>query len=122
MSTLGALVSFLLLCFPESSKEQFASTNIAEELVHLFQKQMEHEKKEMIFEVLAPLAENGNGLFSLTPLLFFSQEEALEAAGLHMDIMLTTSCIVNDAVTHQANCTVMAAPVGLSCLLSHTSV
>lgn len=46
--------------FSESSKEQFASTNIAEEMVHLFQKQTEHEKKEMIFEVLAPLAENGN--------------------------------------------------------------
>lgn len=43
----------------ESSKEQFASTNIAEELVRLFRKQVEHEKKEMIFEVLAPLAENG---------------------------------------------------------------
>ncbi len=43
----------------ESSKEQFASTNIAEELVRLFSKQVEHEKKEMIFEVLAPLAENG---------------------------------------------------------------
>uniref|UniRef100_A0A3B5KJB9 Uncharacterized protein n=1 Tax=Xiphophorus couchianus TaxID=32473 RepID=A0A3B5KJB9_9TELE len=41
-----------------SSKEQFASTNIADELVHLFQKQTEHEKKEMVFEVLAPLAEN----------------------------------------------------------------
>ena len=51
------------LVFSESSKEQFASTNIAEELVRLFQKQTEHEKKEMIFEVLAPLAENGN--FSL---------------------------------------------------------
>lgn len=48
------------LVFSESSKEQFASTNIAEELVRLFQKQTEHEKKEMIFEVLAPLAENGN--------------------------------------------------------------
>lgn len=48
------------LVFPESSKEQFASTNIAEELVRLFQKQAEHDKKEMIFEVLAPLAENGN--------------------------------------------------------------
>lgn len=47
------------LVFSESSKEQFASTNIAEELVRLFQKQTEHEKKEMIFEVLAPLAENG---------------------------------------------------------------
>lgn len=45
--------------FVESSKEQFAATNIAEELVRLFQKQAEHEKKEMIFEVLAPLAENG---------------------------------------------------------------
>lgn len=45
--------------FAESSKEQFASTTIAEELVLLFQKQSEHEKKEMIFEVLAPLAENG---------------------------------------------------------------
>lgn len=44
----------------ESSKEQFAATNIAEELVRLFQKQAEHDKKEMIFEVLAPLAENGN--------------------------------------------------------------
>lgn len=43
----------------ESSKEQFAATNIAEELVRLFRKQAEHEKKEMIFEVLAPLAENG---------------------------------------------------------------
>lgn len=43
----------------ESSKEQFATTNIAEELVRLFRKQAEHEKKEMIFEVLAPLAENG---------------------------------------------------------------
>lgn len=27
--------------------------------MRLFQKQAEHEKKEMIFEVLAPLAENG---------------------------------------------------------------
>ncbi|KAF3824982.1 hypothetical protein GH733_005616 [Mirounga leonina] len=42
----------------ESSKEQFASTNIAEELVRLFKKQIEHDKREMIFEVLAPLAEN----------------------------------------------------------------
>lgn len=49
----------LSLLLSESSKEQFASTNIADELVHLFQKQTEHEKKEMIFEVLAPLAENG---------------------------------------------------------------
>uniref|UniRef100_A0A3B5K232 Rap1 GTPase-GDP dissociation stimulator 1 n=1 Tax=Takifugu rubripes TaxID=31033 RepID=A0A3B5K232_TAKRU len=47
------------ICYDsQSSKEQFASTNIAEELVRLFQKQTEHEKKEMIFEVLAPLAEN----------------------------------------------------------------
>lgn len=57
-------------CFTESSKEQFAYTNIAEELVKLFKKQIEHDKKEMIFEVLAPLAENGeNLLFFLT--LFF---------------------------------------------------
>lgn len=54
--------------FSESSKEQFASTNIAEELVRLFQKQTEHEKKEMIFEVLAPLAENGNVIFLLSSL------------------------------------------------------
>lgn len=31
--------------------------------MRLFQKQTEHEKKEMIFEVLAPLAENGNFSF-----------------------------------------------------------
>ena len=61
------LIPFVTLVFSESSKEQFASTNIAEELVRLFQKQTEHEKKEMIFEVLAPLAENGNVTF----LLFF---------------------------------------------------
>lgn len=57
-------------CFAESSKEQFAYTNIAEELVKLFKKQVEHDKKEMIFEVLAPLAENGEYLifffFNLT--------------------------------------------------------
>ncbi|XP_064416130.1 rap1 GTPase-GDP dissociation stimulator 1 isoform X1 [Latimeria chalumnae] len=52
------LVAFGNLAELESSKEQFASTNIAEELVKLFKKQTEHEKKEMIFEVLAPLAEN----------------------------------------------------------------
>ncbi|XP_059210111.1 rap1 GTPase-GDP dissociation stimulator 1 isoform X2 [Centropristis striata] len=52
------LIAFGNLAELESSKEQFASTNIAEELVRLFQKQKEHEKKEMIFEVLAPLAEN----------------------------------------------------------------
>ncbi|XP_075465809.1 rap1 GTPase-GDP dissociation stimulator 1 isoform X5 [Ascaphus truei] len=52
------LVAFGNLAELESSKEQFASTNIAEELVKLFEKQTEHEKKEMIFEVLAPLAEN----------------------------------------------------------------
>uniref|UniRef100_A0A8C5A439 Rap1 GTPase-GDP dissociation stimulator 1 n=1 Tax=Gadus morhua TaxID=8049 RepID=A0A8C5A439_GADMO len=47
------------ICYDsQSSKEQFASTNIAEELVRLFQKQTEHEKREMVFEVLAPLAEN----------------------------------------------------------------
>ncbi|XP_046706765.1 rap1 GTPase-GDP dissociation stimulator 1 isoform X2 [Silurus meridionalis] len=52
------LIAFGNLAELESSKEQFASTNIAEELVRLFRKQSEHEKKEMIFEVLAPLAEN----------------------------------------------------------------
>ncbi|XP_016047877.2 rap1 GTPase-GDP dissociation stimulator 1 isoform X3 [Erinaceus europaeus] len=52
------LVAFGNLAELESSKEQFASTNIAEELVKLFKKQMEHDKREMIFEVLAPLAEN----------------------------------------------------------------
>ncbi|KAJ8008240.1 hypothetical protein DPEC_G00102750 [Dallia pectoralis] len=52
------LIAFGNLAELESSKEQFATTNIAEELVRLFQKQTEHEKKEMIFEVLAPLAEN----------------------------------------------------------------
>uniref|UniRef100_A0A8C9W0M1 Rap1 GTPase-GDP dissociation stimulator 1 n=1 Tax=Scleropages formosus TaxID=113540 RepID=A0A8C9W0M1_SCLFO len=47
------------ICYDsQSSKEQFAATNVAEELVRLFRKQEEHEKKEMIFEVLAPLAEN----------------------------------------------------------------
>nr|KAF6502227.1 Rap1 GTPase-GDP dissociation stimulator 1 [Molossus molossus] len=47
------------ICYDsQSSKEQFASTNIAEELVKLFRKQIEHDKREMIFEVLAPLAEN----------------------------------------------------------------
>lgn len=50
----------LLCSVSESSKEEFASTSIADELVRLFQKQTEHEKKEMVFEVLAPLAENGN--------------------------------------------------------------
>ncbi|XP_070614083.1 rap1 GTPase-GDP dissociation stimulator 1 isoform X8 [Erythrolamprus reginae] len=52
------LIAFGNLAELESSKEQFAYTNIAEELVKLFKKQMEHDKKEMIFEVLAPLAEN----------------------------------------------------------------
>ncbi|XP_051995176.1 rap1 GTPase-GDP dissociation stimulator 1 isoform X3 [Xyrauchen texanus] len=52
------LIAFGNLAELESSKEQFASTNIAVELVRLFRKQVEHEKKEMIFEVLAPLAEN----------------------------------------------------------------
>ncbi|XP_075057580.1 rap1 GTPase-GDP dissociation stimulator 1 isoform X1 [Mixophyes fleayi] len=52
------LVAFGNLAELESSKEQFASTNVADELVKLFKKQKEHEKREMIFEVLAPLAEN----------------------------------------------------------------
>ncbi|XP_043923134.1 rap1 GTPase-GDP dissociation stimulator 1 isoform X1 [Protopterus annectens] len=52
------LVAFGNLAELESSKEQFASTNVAEVLVQIFKKQTEHEKKEMIFEVLAPLAEN----------------------------------------------------------------
>ncbi|XP_036372939.1 rap1 GTPase-GDP dissociation stimulator 1-like isoform X2 [Megalops cyprinoides] len=52
------LIAFGNLAELESSKEQFASTNVAEELVSLFRKQVEHEKKEVIFEVLAPLAEN----------------------------------------------------------------
>ncbi|XP_014322260.1 rap1 GTPase-GDP dissociation stimulator 1 isoform X1 [Myotis lucifugus] len=52
------LIAFGNLAELESSKEQFASTNIAEELVKLFKKQIEHDKREMIFEVLAPLAEN----------------------------------------------------------------
>lgn len=34
--------------------------------MRLFQKQTEHEKKEMIFEVLAPLAENGEILLEVT--------------------------------------------------------
>ena len=57
--------SRLFFYFSESSKEQFASTNIAEELVKLFKKQIEHDKREMIFEVLAPLAENGKEETSL---------------------------------------------------------
>ncbi|XP_051502944.1 rap1 GTPase-GDP dissociation stimulator 1-like isoform X6 [Myxocyprinus asiaticus] len=52
------LIAFGNLAELESSKEQFASTKVAEELVRMFRKQVEHEKKEMIFEVLAPLAEN----------------------------------------------------------------
>uniref|UniRef100_A0A6I8RPK2 RAP1, GTP-GDP dissociation stimulator 1 n=1 Tax=Xenopus tropicalis TaxID=8364 RepID=A0A6I8RPK2_XENTR len=52
------LVAFGNLAELESSKEQFASTNVAEEIVKLFKKQTEHEKREIIFEVLAPLAEN----------------------------------------------------------------
>ncbi|NWS41267.1 GDS1 protein, partial [Probosciger aterrimus] len=52
------LILIFSFCFTESSKEQFAYTNIAEELVKLFKKQIEHDKREMIFEVLAPLAEN----------------------------------------------------------------
>lgn len=66
-------VYFMLIfsfCFTESSKEQFAYTNIAEELVKLFKKQIEHDKKEMIFEVLAPLAENGENFFFLYQCLF----------------------------------------------------
>lgn len=63
--TFSIISVMILMCMSahcvsvESSKEQFAATNIAEELVRLFRKQAEHEKKEMIFEVLAPLAENG---------------------------------------------------------------
>uniref|UniRef100_UPI00398EF71E rap1 GTPase-GDP dissociation stimulator 1 isoform X2 n=1 Tax=Pristiophorus japonicus TaxID=55135 RepID=UPI00398EF71E len=52
------LVAFGNLAEIEASKEQFASTKVANELVKLFRKQTEHEKKEMIFEVLAPLAEH----------------------------------------------------------------
>uniref|UniRef100_A0A8C7HFA4 Rap1 GTPase-GDP dissociation stimulator 1 n=1 Tax=Oncorhynchus kisutch TaxID=8019 RepID=A0A8C7HFA4_ONCKI len=59
------LIAFGNLAELESSKEQFASTNIAEELVRLFQRQAEHEKKEMIFEVLAPLAENDESMQKL---------------------------------------------------------
>lgn len=60
------LIPNFSFCFAESSKEQFAYTNIAEELVKLFKKQIEHDKKEMIFEVLAPLAENGGDSCFLT--------------------------------------------------------
>lgn len=52
------LIAFGNLAELESSKEQFASTTIAQELVQLFKRQVEHEKREMVFEVLAPLAEN----------------------------------------------------------------
>ncbi|KAG8454183.1 hypothetical protein GDO86_000719 [Hymenochirus boettgeri] len=52
------LVAFGNLAELESSKEQFAATNVSEEMVKLFKKQTEHEKREIIFEVLAPLAEN----------------------------------------------------------------
>lgn len=69
------VLSFPIFDFTESSKEQFAYTNIAEELVKLFKKQIEHDKKEMIFEVLAPLAENGE-----TPVmyLFMSERKRME--------------------------------------------
>lgn len=70
------MVCFILIfsfCFTESSKEQFAYTNIAEELVKLFKKQIEHDKKEMIFEVLAPLAENGENFFSYSIFYSFSR-------------------------------------------------
>ncbi|TSL34594.1 Rap1 GTPase-GDP dissociation stimulator 1-A [Bagarius yarrelli] len=59
------LIAFGNLAELESSKEQFAATNVAEELVRLFRKQGEHEKKEMIFEVLAPLAENDESMQKL---------------------------------------------------------
>ncbi|XP_048852082.1 rap1 GTPase-GDP dissociation stimulator 1-like [Brienomyrus brachyistius] len=52
------LAAFTSLAELESSKEQFASTDIAGELVKLLQRQVEPEKKEMILEVLVPLAEN----------------------------------------------------------------
>ncbi|KAG5849520.1 hypothetical protein ANANG_G00111580 [Anguilla anguilla] len=52
------LIAFGNLAELESSREQFACTGVAEELVGLFRKQVEREKKEVIFEVLAPLAEN----------------------------------------------------------------
>ncbi|XP_064193721.1 rap1 GTPase-GDP dissociation stimulator 1-like isoform X2 [Anguilla rostrata] len=52
------LIAFGNLAELESSREQFACTGVAEELVRLFRKQVEREKKEVIFEVLAPLAEN----------------------------------------------------------------
>lgn len=67
------LILIFSFCFTESSKEQFAYTNIAEELVKLFKKQIEHDKREMIFEVLAPLAENGeNWIFSFPYTNFYS--------------------------------------------------
>ncbi|XP_061100463.1 rap1 GTPase-GDP dissociation stimulator 1-like [Conger conger] len=52
------LIAFGNLAELESSREQFACTSVAEELVRLFRKRLEPEKKEVIFEVLAPLAEN----------------------------------------------------------------
>ncbi|XP_052665361.1 rap1 GTPase-GDP dissociation stimulator 1-like [Harpia harpyja] len=50
--------SVVVLGSNRRNEEQFAYTNIAEELVKLFKKQIEHDKKEMKFEVWAPLAEN----------------------------------------------------------------
>ncbi|KAJ8247441.1 hypothetical protein GJAV_G00246430 [Gymnothorax javanicus] len=52
------LIAFGNLAELEASREQFACTSIAEELVKLFRKQVARERREIIFEVLAPLAEN----------------------------------------------------------------
>ncbi|KAG9342404.1 hypothetical protein JZ751_016406 [Albula glossodonta] len=67
------LIAFGNLAELESSKEQFACTSVAEELVALFRKQTEHEKREVIFEVLAPLAENGEALHITLTHLFTLQ-------------------------------------------------
>lgn len=76
----------LLWCLSESSKEEFASTSIADELVRLFQKQTEHEKKEMIFEVLAPLAENGNMI-----VLVWGENNTTKQSGCFFFNLVTTS-------------------------------
>lgn len=77
----------------ESSKEQFASTNIAEELVRLFRKQVEHEKREMIFEVLAPLAENGENHCVRRSVMIFERGTRFISCFFYANGVICSVCI-----------------------------
>lgn len=53
------------IIYTDTAKEALSKTNVAEQLVKQLRRAQNHERLEIVFEVLQALAENGKAPFSL---------------------------------------------------------